>query len=183
VKQYQQQSTAPVTATARPKALRLADRRLALKPELARSLRVDREQAGISQRDLAAELQVQPSHLARCELAAEPHALTELHLAAAAESPVARGWGLGRVRWLASRFAAVVLERPEPVHGDDHGARLASVTVECSDPVRALAVAQADGSFSIDELEQIEREAREGAQALLELQSWAAERIRKAREG
>lgn len=159
-----------------------AHRAKVLKRDLATVSQAARRHAGVSQRELAAELELQQPHVARCELAEEPHAPSVLHVASAADAPAARAWAAALVRWQGQHLALTVLERSVDRHGDNHAARLASVTVECTDLPRAMAVAIADGELSEAELEQLVRESAETAEAALEAHARFSAELQRRRE-
>lgn len=167
----------------RAKRLRPKDARAALRAEYARVSRAGRVLADLSQSDLAAELEVAKPFVGHSELGAPDRPVPNvLHVASAACSPAARAWAAEVVRWQAAKLALVVLDQTRVQHGDDHGARLAAVTRDCTDVPRELAAALSDGVLTLDALERVEREAREGAQAALEVQSWASAEIARRRE-
>jgi transcriptional regulator with XRE-family HTH domain len=158
------------------------DRAKHLRPDYARASRVARERAGVSQSELAAALGVAKPFIGHSELGGDRPVPTVLHVASAAASPAARAWASEVVRWQATKLALVVLEQTENLHGDDHAARLANVIEECNGLSRELARAHAAGPLTLDQLECIEREARDSAQASLEAQAWASAEIKRRRE-
>lgn len=166
----------------RPKRLSPRDAREHLRADYARASRVAREHADLSQSELADELGVTKPFVGHSERSDSGRPTANvLHVASSAHSPAARAWGAEVVRWQAAQLALVVLERAEDLFGDDHGARLASVTRDCTDVPRELAAALSDGVLTLDELERLEREAREAAQAALEVQAWCAREIARRR--
>lgn len=184
-KQYPNTATAlKLTAVDRPKHLRPRLRRDALRPDCARALREAREAAGLSQSELAVELEIKKHLVGHSELAASERQLPSVLLvASSAGSPEARAWGVEVTRWIAGKLQQQLVPVVADRYGDDHAARLASVSVQASDPIRALAVALADGELSDDELEEIGREARGGVAALMELEAATARELERRRGG
>lgn len=163
-------SNAPATLTAhtvsRPKYL---------KGECARVSRTGR--TGVSQRDLAAVLDLHPGEVAKMELGDEPRSWSVLHVAAA--PPEARSWAEAMVRWQAAKHELQVLRATDIVHGDNHAARLASVVSELTDVLRVFSAALADGHLSDAELETIASESREAMHALLEVDRFVTVELAK----
>ena len=147
-----------------------------LKPDMARTSRLAREVAEISQRDLADSLDVQQPFIAKWELADEAHAPTVLHVAS---GPI--DWAQAMVRWQAAQQQLQVYQEAPIVHGDNTAERLAALSAETTDPVRALSRASADGRFTITELEHLARECRECVEASRECESWAVREIERQR--
>lgn len=167
----------------RPRRLKPRDARAALRAEYARVSRAGRVLAELSQNDLALELEVPKPLVGYSEVDAPERPVPNvLHVASAACSPAAREWAREIIRWQAAQLALVVLEQTRVQHADNHGARLAAVTRDCTDVPRELAAALSDGVLTLDELERLERESREGAQAALEVQAWASAEIARRRK-
>jgi len=165
--------TAQVGSASRPKHLKLS-----LKPQLALILRRAREAANASQTEIAHATGSQQPQVAAWESSGDPHSPTALHVATGP-----RAWAERVVRWQAQHHRLQVLVQTAVVHGDNHAARIASLSVQFSDPLRVLATAVADGELTEAELEAIAQEAREAAQAALELEAWAVERLKTLRAG
>lgn len=168
-------------ALERAKTLSLRDSRGVLKSEFARAARAARNASGLSQRELAAEIGAQPAYVARCELSHEVHALSVLHVASAPER--ARERAIGLIRWQADCHGLDITPRARIEHDDEHLVRLSSVMRECSDVPRVLAEALSDGMTTLDELEQIEREARESIDVAGEVLAWVAREKQRRRGG
>jgi transcriptional regulator with XRE-family HTH domain len=166
-----------------PARLRLSDARRQLKGRLAAAFRYARIQAGLNQGDVAADLDTSKTVIGKFEADGCVDMPSVGHVAMAAHSRVCRPLGLALVREIAEPYDLVLLDRARDVHGDQHVARLASVTVEATDLPRTLAVTLADGEFSVDELRAIVKEAREAAASALEVEAWAASRLRELTRG
>jgi transcriptional regulator with XRE-family HTH domain len=143
---------------------RVRPKYLPLKADLARVSRTARELADVSQRDLAERLEIQRSHVARMELADEPHSVTALQVA---RGP--REWSLAIIEWQASHHGARVEPAATDLHGSDHGARLASVTQRTCELLTTLTAALADGALNGAEPAAVRERVREACGALLEL--------------
>lgn len=148
-----------------------------LKPEAARISRASR--VGVSQRELADDLGVDAGYVGRMELAHEPHAPTVLHVAGAPERN--RPWAEGLIRWQAAKQDLQVLRAARIVHGDNHGVRLSVIVSEVADVLRVFAAAMADGHLTDDELELLDSESREAAEALLELNRYVVVTLQSRR--
>lgn len=148
-----------------------------LKPDLARVMRLARETEQASQRDVAADLDVQQPLVHHWEQRDEPHAPSVLHVHGTRMRAIAEAL----IRWQATPHGLDVVAAARVVHGDNHAARLAAVTVECSDPARELAIALADNALTDTELEQLERHFREAAEVALEGATYFSQELRRRR--
>jgi transcriptional regulator with XRE-family HTH domain len=155
------------------------DARARLKVSFAIESRHGRQDGDVSQHDLALELGVDKSLVGRSESDASPETPSALMLASAAYSKLAAPWALRMIRRVAAEHGASVEPTIHDLFGNDNAARLASVATETTDPVRAFAVALADGDLSAAELLDIERQCDEGIDSLRELRA-SAQRARLA---
>ena len=95
--------------------------RLRLKIDAARESRLGRQDAAVTQDQLALDLGVTPTIVKRTELPDEPQAASVLHVVLGP-----RAWALRLLRWQAAPHRALVVDAP-PV-------------VECSEPERTYAL-------------------------------------------
>lgn len=170
------ESDASLTARAssRPKHLRLEDG----KRDIAKVNRRARDVSGLSQVAFAEQLELQPSQIANCELAHAPNTYNQRQVERMPSESA-----LVVIRDMAAHHRAQVMPAAEVVHGDNHAARLAAVVTEGTDVPRVLAQAAADGRYTLDELEDIQRQAREAVAVNLEVERWATVEMEKLKGG
>lgn len=168
------ESPAALTARARsrPKHLRLEDS----KRDTAKVNRQARDASGLSQPEFAARVDMQKSQVANCELSHRPESYNQRQVERMPSESA-----LVVIRDMAAHHRAQVMPAAEVVHGDNHSARLAAVTVEGTDVLRTLAIAAADGQFTDDELETLLRETREDIAVKLEVERWATVELQTRR--
>jgi hypothetical protein len=177
-------SIAPEDAP-RPRAKtlgKLLPRSVTDKRELATLYRKAREDAGLSQRELATRLGVQPKFVACCELEDWPQTFSTQHLM--------RGdtkWSVPIMVGIAGHHRAQVLDAPDAVT-ETHLALCAQVTSECnaatSEYTAALATLTAlDGDPSPAALDSLQRRSRAGANALLRADRKATVALMRQRGG
>jgi len=152
------------------------------KRELAALYRKAREEAGLSQRELAQRLGAQPKFVAWCELEAERETFSTWHLM---RGPVE--WSKAIMIGIAGHLKAQVLDAPDNV-AENHLALCAQVTSECnaatSEYTAALATLTAlDGDPSPAALDSLQRRSRAGANALLRADRKATVALMRARGG
>jgi transcriptional regulator with XRE-family HTH domain len=148
-----------------------------LKREEARTSRLAREAADLTQRELAEDLHISRGRMARMELEGADDVPNVLIVAAAPER--ARPWAEALIRWQASKHQLQVLRAAENVHGTDHAARLASVVKELGDVLGAFSLALAHDWLDQREVEVIVRESREAVDVLLELERFATDTLQQ----
>ncbi len=165
------QATATAVTAPRPKHLG--------KPSLARAVKLAVERDGRKLTAIADDFDTDAPNLCRWGQAHEPNNPHTLHLIAAAGT-ASHGVAVDVHRAVGDELGVQSIPRVDVVH-DDHLARLASVTIECSDVPRVLAVALADGELSDDELDAIRLEGRQSIAAVLELDAWAARELLRRR--
>ena len=149
----------------------------AVKRRAARVSRGARADEGLNQRTLALALSIDQSNFARTEIDGDAHALNVVHLVVGARSPLARPYVLRMFRWLTAE-----IDPSADVHGDNDGARLASVAAECGDVLRVFTAMMADGVRATDELELLEREAGELEAAAAEARRRFGAELQRRRE-
>lgn len=148
---------------------------LAIKPDFARAARLARQAAGVSQRQLALDLGVQPRQIEDTEHSHKPHAVSLLHVV---RGP--RVWGLRMIGWAANEHEAtvhplpVVLEEPEAV-------RTARLTRELLDVPTVATAHLSDGVRDRVEAERELHEVREAIAELLGREALLVAEIRRAR--
>lgn len=158
------QSTATVVDRDRAKHMApKLNREVELKPDAAKVLRQSIERHGFNHVSFADALGLQRSYVTDCMLADERSSLRATELASATGK--AALVAIDHVRWILNqllvggrRYEAIA--SAEVVHDCDH-ARLASLARECTDPIRVLSAAIADGSKTLAVLEEFERELHE----------------------
>ncbi len=155
------QATMPARVGARAKALRLDDGKAVIAVGHRRGV----ERAGLSQEQLAIAFETQQPNVSRWGLPHEPHAPSAAKLAKE-EAP--REYVREVISAIADVHRLQVSEAAAVVHGDNHAARQARMTVELTDVMRVWAVALANNHLSDAELVEIQRELREGIDALSE---------------
>jgi hypothetical protein len=148
---------------------RAAERAKTLKPDLARALRLARNEHAIEQHELHHRRQL----VSDWENDDEPHAPTLLHLAACDER--SRPVAVAALRWLAAKLGLLVTEAPA-IDAVSEEVRAMRVLTECTDVPRALAERRADGR---DDVLELERELRETHEALETLAKHAAYLVRE----
>jgi len=147
-----------------------------LKPSLARAQRLATDRAQLTHEQLADATGTDRPHVSRWGHMHEPHAPSVLHVAAGP-----RAWALELIRWQAAAHGAQVLLDAAVLHADNHVARIAAVADQAADVPREIARALEDGELSTLDLEAIEHEALELADAALEAAAWARRTIERGR--
>lgn len=129
----------------RPKHLRLD----LLKRESAAVARTARLSSGKPQRQLALELDVTASFVARCEIPSEPHAYSILHLASGPSDEM-----VPQLEWALGKHGRGVRELPRVLELSEAARHLQMLT-DCTEVPRATAERIADG---VDEVHEVELE-------------------------
>ncbi len=160
------------------------NREVALKPDAAKTLRQSIERHGFNHVSFADALGLQRSYVTDCMLADERSSLRATELASATGE--AALVALDMVRWILGKLSPngrrhEVVAAAEVVHDCDH-TRLASLARECTDPIRTLSAAIADGKKTLAELEVFERELHESIAAGMEALAAARSEIEGKRK-
>lgn len=150
-----------------------------LKPDFARAARLARETVPepVSQRDVAADLDVPQTIVHRWEQGDDSHAPSVLHVAGTRFHSLAEAL----VRWQASFHELQVLSAVRVLYGDNHAKRLATLIVECGALTTGFAAALVDGVLTDTELEALLPLSRACAQSALEFERWMTEELASRR--
>jgi hypothetical protein len=157
------QAAAKARATTRPNYL---DSKALIARMVERAL----ERNGQPIKAVADDMDTDAPNVCRWGKAHEPNGPHIKHLLAAAGT-ASHGVAVDIYRALGDELGEQSIPRVDVVHETD-AARLAVLSVECTDVPRTFAVAIADGALTEEEIEHIRQQGRESVAAVLELDAY-----------